>query len=154
MNARGAMELVVATIGLSLGILNQQMFSIIVVVAIFTSFMAPLGLRLTVPKVKMTEEEQKRILAQRSRGVFEPKQVRVLVPTLGGPNSTGAIMLAAGLAKRSGHPVEVLSVKAAGVAGRSHLAAVRSRAGRRSGIARAPCTGRCWTSACHPTSAR
>ncbi len=34
MNARGAMELVVATIGLSLGILNQQMFSIIVMVAI------------------------------------------------------------------------------------------------------------------------
>ena len=111
MNARGAMELVVATIGLSLGILNQQMFSIIVVVAIFTSFMAPLGLRLTVPKVKMTEEEQRRILAQRSRGVFDPHQVRVLVPTMGGPNSTGAIMLAAGLAKRSGHPVEVLSVK-------------------------------------------
>ena len=36
MNARGAMELVVATIGLSLGILNQEMFSIIVVVAVAT----------------------------------------------------------------------------------------------------------------------
>jgi Kef-type K+ transport system membrane component KefB/nucleotide-binding universal stress UspA family protein len=111
MNARGAMELVVATIGLSLGILNQQMFSIIVVVAIVTSFMAPLGLRLTVPKVKMTEEEQRRMVAERSRGVFDPKQVRVLVPTMGGPNSTGAIVLASGLAKRSGHPIEVLSVK-------------------------------------------
>ena len=43
MNARGAMELVVATIGLSLGILNRQMFSIIVVVAIVTSFIAPIG---------------------------------------------------------------------------------------------------------------
>ena len=47
MNARGAMELVVATIGLSLGILNEAMFSIIVMVAIVTSFLAPLGLRLT-----------------------------------------------------------------------------------------------------------
>ena len=112
MNARGAMELVVATIGLSLGILNQQMFSIIVVVAIFTSFMAPLGLRLTVPKVKMTEEEQKRILAQRSRGVFETQQVRGAgADPRAGRTSASTIMLAAGLAKRSGHPVEVLSVK-------------------------------------------
>jgi Kef-type K+ transport system membrane component KefB/nucleotide-binding universal stress UspA family protein len=111
MNARGAMELVVATIGLSLGILNQQMFSIIVVVAIVTSFMAPVGLRLTMRKVRMTEEEQQRILADTSKGVFDPVRVRVLVPTVGGPNATGAIVLGAGLAKRSAHPVEALSIK-------------------------------------------
>src|SRR5262249_39812662 len=50
MNARGAMELVVATIGLSLGILNQQTFSMIVVVAVVTSFMAPIGLKLTMKR--------------------------------------------------------------------------------------------------------
>ena len=111
MNARGAMELVVATIGLSLGILNQEMFSIIVVVAIVTSFMAPLGLRLTVPKVRMTEEEQRRILADSSRGVFDPKNVRLLIPTIGGPNASAALVLASGLAKNSVHPLEVLSVK-------------------------------------------
>ncbi len=112
MNARGAMELVVATIGLSLGILNQQMFSIIVVVAIVTSFMAPVGLRLTMKRVRITEDEARRILASQSRGVFDPTQVRVLVPTIGGPNSTGAIALASGLAKRSHHALEVLTVKA------------------------------------------
>jgi Kef-type K+ transport system membrane component KefB/nucleotide-binding universal stress UspA family protein len=112
MNARGAMELVVATIGLSLGILNQQMFSIIVVVAIVTSFMAPVGLRLTMRHVRITEDEAKRILAAQERGVFDPDQVRVLVPTVGGPNATGAITLGAGLAKRSAHPMEVLSVTA------------------------------------------
>jgi Kef-type K+ transport system membrane component KefB/nucleotide-binding universal stress UspA family protein len=112
MNARGAMELVVATIGLSLGILNQQMFSIIVIVAIVTSFMAPVGLRLTMRKVRITEEEARRILAAQWKGVFDPKQVRVLVPTVGGPNSTGAIMLGAGLGKQSVHPIEVLTVKA------------------------------------------
>ena len=67
MNARGAMEIVVATIGLSLGILNPQMFSIIVMVAIVTSFMAPVGLRLTMPRVRMTEDEARRILASRDR---------------------------------------------------------------------------------------
>jgi Kef-type K+ transport system membrane component KefB/nucleotide-binding universal stress UspA family protein len=112
MNARGAMELVVATIGLSLGILNQQMFSIIVVVAIVTSFMAPVGLRLTMRHVRITEEEARRILAAQWKGIFDPKQVRVLVPTIGGPNSTGSIMLGAGLGKQSAHPIEVLTVKA------------------------------------------
>jgi Kef-type K+ transport system membrane component KefB/nucleotide-binding universal stress UspA family protein len=110
MNARGAMELVVATIGLSLGILNQQMFSIIVMVAIVTSFMAPLGLRLTMRKVRMTEEEEKRILAAQSKGVFDPTRVRVLMPTAGGRTELGAASLAAGIAKRSAHPVELVRV--------------------------------------------
>ncbi|HXU83934.1 MAG TPA: cation:proton antiporter, partial [Polyangia bacterium] len=113
MNARGAMELVVATIGLSLGLLNQQMFSMIVMVAIVTSFMAPLGLRLTMRKVRMTEEEEKRILASQSKGVFDPRRVRVLVATAGGRNELGAASVAAGIAKRSDHPVEVIRVKAA-----------------------------------------
>jgi Kef-type K+ transport system membrane component KefB len=112
MNARGAMELVVATIGLSMGILNQQMFSFIVIVAIVTTFMAPVGLRLTMSKVRVTEDEQRRMLVESSKGAFDPARVRVLVPTMGGPNVTGAILLAAGLAQRSAHAVEVLSVKA------------------------------------------
>ena len=64
-----------ATIGLSLGILNQQMFSIIVMVAIVTSFMAPLGLRLTMRKVRMTEEEAAAHPGRAARkGVFDPAQ--------------------------------------------------------------------------------
>jgi Kef-type K+ transport system membrane component KefB len=45
LNARGAMEIIVATIGLSLGILTREMFSIIVVMAMTTSLMAPAALR-------------------------------------------------------------------------------------------------------------
>lgn len=112
MNARGAMELVVATIGLSLGILNQEMFSIIVVVAIATSFAAPLGLRLTMRKVRVTAEESKRLLAEASKGSFDPARLRVLLPSAGGPNALAASILAHGLARRSAHPVQVLSVKA------------------------------------------
>ena len=92
MNARGAMELVVATIGLSLGILNQQMFSIIVVIAIVTSFMAPLGLRLTMKKVRMTDDEARRILAEQNKGMLDPERVRVLIPTAGGPNTPQAAL--------------------------------------------------------------
>jgi Kef-type K+ transport system membrane component KefB/nucleotide-binding universal stress UspA family protein len=110
MNARGAMELVVATIGLSLGILNQQMFSIIVVVAITTSFMAPLGLRLTMKKVRVTEDEARRMVAEQAKGVFDPGKVRVLLPSGGGPNTPGAALLVAGLTQRSANAAELMYV--------------------------------------------
>lgn len=41
MNARGAMEIIIATIGLRLGILTQDTFSMIVLMAMTTSLMAP-----------------------------------------------------------------------------------------------------------------
>lgn len=111
MNARGAMELVVATVGLSLGILNLEMYSIIVVVAVVTSFLAPIGLRLMIRKVRMTDDENRRILAEQAKGVFDPERVRVLLPTSGGPNDASAARLAYAFAKRSVHPVEVIYVK-------------------------------------------
>jgi Kef-type K+ transport system membrane component KefB/nucleotide-binding universal stress UspA family protein len=107
MNARGAMEIVVATIGLSLEILSPQMFSIIVMVAIVTSFMAPVGLRLTIPRVRMTEDEARRILLSESTGMFNPATVRVLLATGGGPNAAAAAPLAFGLGQRSASPVRI-----------------------------------------------
>jgi nucleotide-binding universal stress UspA family protein len=61
LNARGAMEIIIATIGLRLGILSQDMFSIVVVMAIATSLMAPIALRWVLSKVTIGEEEQKRL---------------------------------------------------------------------------------------------
>ena len=108
MNARGAMGIVVATIGLSLGILSTQMFSIIVMVAIVTSFMAPIGLRLTMPRVRMTDEETKRILALSSKGAFNPQRLRVLLATGGGPSAMAAASLAFGVGARSDSPLAVV----------------------------------------------
>lgn len=61
LNARGAMEIIIATIGLRLGILSQDMFSIIVVMAIATSLMAPFALRWVLKRVTIGAEEQKRL---------------------------------------------------------------------------------------------
>ena len=61
MNARGAMEIVVATVGLGLGILTNEMYSIIVMVAIVTSLMAPPLLRYTLSKVQIGADEAKRL---------------------------------------------------------------------------------------------
>ncbi|MBX2998310.1 MAG: cation:proton antiporter [Caldilineaceae bacterium] len=61
LNARGAMEIIIATIGLSLGILSQDMFSIIVLMAMATSLMAPPALRWILPRVKPEEQELMRL---------------------------------------------------------------------------------------------
>jgi Kef-type K+ transport system membrane component KefB/nucleotide-binding universal stress UspA family protein len=113
MNARGAMELVVATIGLSLGILNQTMFSVIVMVAITTSFMAPLALRLTTRFVRISDEEARRIAAAVAPGAFPADRLRVLVPTAGGPNALAAARVGFALARKSESPLSVLFVEEA-----------------------------------------
>lgn len=110
MNARGAMGIVAATIGLGLGILGPQMFSIIVMMAIVTSFLAPIGLRLTMPRVRMTADEQQRIQAAASKGFIDRHRVRVLIPTGGGPGALTVARLAFGLARESDAPVDILSI--------------------------------------------
>ncbi len=61
LNARGAMGIIIASIGLSLGIITEDFFSIIVIMAILTSLLAPLALRFTLRHVKISDEEQKRL---------------------------------------------------------------------------------------------
>ena len=61
MNARGAMEIVVATVGLGLGVLTVEVYSIIVMVAIVTSLMAPPLLRWTLSRVQMSDSEAQRL---------------------------------------------------------------------------------------------
>ncbi|ARV60937.1 sodium:proton antiporter [Nostocales cyanobacterium HT-58-2] len=106
MNARGAMEIIVATIGVSLGVLNPQMYSIIVMVAIVTSLMAPPLLRWALSKVSMSQEEVQRLeqeeLASRS---FIKRIRRILMPTQGGPNVRLAAQLISHLVYQN--PVEV-----------------------------------------------
>lgn len=86
LNARGALEIIVATIGLSLGILNQTMFSIIVVMAIATSLMAPIALRFAVSRVQPGDEEEERLQREAAlAGSFLGGIRRVLVPVRGRP---------------------------------------------------------------------
>ena len=95
MNARGAMELIVALIGLSLGLLTQEMYSIIVMIAVITSFMAPLFLRVVMKHVPVTDEERRRLEPGDRTLMLPTGAVRVLVPTAGGRNATAAFALAA-----------------------------------------------------------
>ena len=84
MNARGAMEIIVATIGLSRGILTPEMYSIILMVAIVTSLMAPPILRWTLAHVQPSEEEKERLEAEgRRKESFVGNLKRVLLPVRG-----------------------------------------------------------------------
>ncbi|MFY0536540.1 cation:proton antiporter [Nannocystis pusilla] len=76
MNARGAMEIVVATVGLGLGILTIELYSIIVMVAIVTSMMAPPMLRWALSRVKMGESEAKRLEAEAIAANSFVRQIR------------------------------------------------------------------------------
>lgn len=60
LNARGVIEIVVAMVGLRLGILSVEGYTIIVLVAIVTSLTAPPILRLTMAKIEPTAEEELR----------------------------------------------------------------------------------------------
>jgi Kef-type K+ transport system membrane component KefB len=57
MNARGVIEVIVAMTGLRLGVLNTATYTVIVLVAIVTSLMAPPLLRLTMRRVTQNDEE-------------------------------------------------------------------------------------------------
>ena len=109
MNARGAMEIIVATIGLSLGVLNQQMYSIIVMVAIVTSLMAPPLLRWTLSKVEIGAAEADRLQQeeQDSRSFIKNIQ-RILIPTSGGPNVQLAAQLISSLAHQNAIEITAL----------------------------------------------
>lgn len=60
MNARGVIEVIIAMVGLRLGVLSTQMYTIIVMVAIVTSLMAPPILRLAMNRVEPTTQERLR----------------------------------------------------------------------------------------------
>jgi Kef-type K+ transport system membrane component KefB len=58
LNARGAMELVIAAIGLSIGVLNEPTYAMIVLIAVLTTVMAAPMLKFCVSRAHMEEQEQ------------------------------------------------------------------------------------------------
>jgi Kef-type K+ transport system membrane component KefB len=69
MNARGVIEVVIASVGLRLHVLNQSMYTIVILVAIVTSIMASPLLRLSMKRVENEAEEDIRI---KNELQFEP----------------------------------------------------------------------------------
>lgn len=111
MNARGAMELIVALIGLSLGLLTSEMYSTIVLVAVVTSFLAPLLLRAVIGRIPITEEERRRIEDASRPRLVPATGARILIPTAGGGNAMGAFALAAPLVRERAGSLTALYIQ-------------------------------------------
>jgi nucleotide-binding universal stress UspA family protein len=99
MNARGGMEIVVALLGLSLGILTPQMYTVIVLVAVITSLMAPSLLSWSLQGIPERAGEVERAEREKVLGrlPFVREGAKLLVLDAGGPNTQLATHLAAAL---------------------------------------------------------
>jgi Kef-type K+ transport system membrane component KefB/nucleotide-binding universal stress UspA family protein len=80
MNARGSTEIILAAIGLSLGVLNQQLFTVIVLMAVVTTLCMPPLLRWALSHVSIREEERVRLETEAAEDKeLLPKIERILV---------------------------------------------------------------------------
>ncbi len=119
LNARGAMEIIIATIGLNLGILSQDMFSIIVIMAMATSLMAPPALRWVLRRVIPEEQELKRLRQEEMAvGSLIANIHRVLLPVRQRPGGGVAQTIEAQLLRKLGQnlnlSVTLLNIAAKG----------------------------------------
>lgn len=88
LNARGAVGIVLATVGLSIGVLNERSYTVVVLLALSTSMLAPPLLRALLRGWSGSEEEQARLARERVLGASVlVRGERVLLPSHGGPNS-------------------------------------------------------------------
>ena len=88
LSALGAMGIVVAIVGLNLGVVSETGYTVMVVVALVTSMVAPALLKLVVKGWQTPDEEMQRLDREK---ILESSEIlnsrRVLLPTRGGANS-------------------------------------------------------------------
>jgi K+:H+ antiporter len=111
MNARGSTEVIIATVGLSMGALNQDLFTMIVAMAVITTTAMPPTLRWALNRIPMREEEKQRIEREEleQRG-FVPNLERLLIAVDDSPNGKFASRVAGVLAGTHGMPATVLHI--------------------------------------------
>jgi Kef-type K+ transport system membrane component KefB/nucleotide-binding universal stress UspA family protein len=112
LSARGSTELVVARIGMDLGVLAAPMYALIVLIPIVTSLATPPLLRLALRGVPLGGDEARRAAQQASeeRSIIRRRGTKILVPTSGGPPAIQALRLAAPLARLPGATLVGISV--------------------------------------------
>jgi Kef-type K+ transport system membrane component KefB/nucleotide-binding universal stress UspA family protein len=111
MNARGSTEVIIATVGLSMGALSQNLFTMIVAMAVLTTTAMPPTLRWALSRIPMRKEEKQRLEreAQEEKG-FVPNLERLLVAIDDSSNGKFASRVAGMLAGTRGMPTTVLHI--------------------------------------------
>jgi len=111
MNARGSTEVIVASIGLSMGVISHDLFTMIVTMAIVTTLAMPPTLRWALSRLPLDEEEHARL----EREAFEAKGFitnveRLLLAVDDSPNGKLALRLAGLIAQSQGITTTVLQL--------------------------------------------
>lgn len=111
MNARGSTEVIVATIGLSMGALSQDLFTMIVIMAVLTTLAMPPTLRWALARVPMRKDEKERLEReeQAAKG-FVPNLERLLVAVDDSANGLFASRVAGMIAGTKAMPTTVMHV--------------------------------------------
>jgi Kef-type K+ transport system membrane component KefB/nucleotide-binding universal stress UspA family protein len=109
MNARGSTEVIVASIGLSLGVISQDLFTMIVTMAVVTTLVMPPTVRWALARLPLHDEEQARLAREafEARG-FVSNVERLLVAADDSANGRLAVRLAGLVAGSRGITTTVL----------------------------------------------
>ena len=114
LNARGAVEIIVASVGLKVGVLTVPMYSIIVVMAVATSVMAPPLLRWSLKRAPADPVEEARLRREAGQArSFLHGVRRMLVPVRDGRYALSAAEIVSHLAADRPVDAVVLSVREA-----------------------------------------
>jgi len=114
LNARGSTEVIIASIGLAMGALSNQLYTMIVAMAVVTTMAMPPMLRWMMSRVPLGEEEAKRLDKEEAEALEHlPKMERALVYVDDSANGRLAARLAGLFAARQEILTTVLSPKAA-----------------------------------------
>ena len=111
MNARGSTEVIIATIGLSMGALNANLFTMIVTMAVVTTMAMPPTLRWALSRVPMRKEEKLRLEREEMEAKgFVPKLERLLLAIDDSANGTFASRIAGIIAGANAMPTTVMHI--------------------------------------------
>jgi Kef-type K+ transport system membrane component KefB/nucleotide-binding universal stress UspA family protein len=111
MNARGSTEVIVASIGLSMGVLNQNLFTLIVAMAVVTTTAMPSMLRWALKRLPMRKKERLRLEREAldARG-FVTNLERLLLAADDSRNGKFASRLAGAIAGSGGKPTTLVDL--------------------------------------------
>src|SRR5690242_2451438 len=129
MNARGSTEVIVATIGLSMGALSQNLFTMIVTMAVVTTMVMPPTLRWSLSRLPMRKEEKQRLEREEMEAKgFVPKLERLLLTVDESNNAKLATRIAGLIAGGGAMPTTVMHIKSGNKTGKSANAAAKQTA--------------------------
>ncbi|MFW2380260.1 MAG: cation:proton antiporter [Acidimicrobiales bacterium] len=88
LNARGALEIIIATVALSLGVFNETAFTMIVIIPLITSFLASVGVRMLAQNLEGSVAERERLAREAALAKnLVVRGGRILIPSEGSKSS-------------------------------------------------------------------